>query len=209
MINRKRDVARTVDPAKHRARRQQILDAAAGVFAARGFDGTSIADICNAAGTSPGNLYHYFPSKRDIFAAVLTGGGAETAEQLAAAMAGDDPWEALLDFVHHLTVSATAPGVPNLVLEALLQAYRDPELAQLLDRDAQDEEAGVLALLTRAADADLIDPHLDLHQTAGWIMALVGAVYTRAATEEGFDPVAQLPMLRLTLARLLRATPDP
>ncbi len=44
-------------------RRQEILDTAATMFAEKGFDGTSIADIANRCGVSKALLYHYYDSK--------------------------------------------------------------------------------------------------------------------------------------------------
>lgn len=44
-------------------RRQEILDAAAAMFAEQGFDGTSIADIARRCGGSKALLYHYYQSK--------------------------------------------------------------------------------------------------------------------------------------------------
>jgi AcrR family transcriptional regulator len=52
------------------ARREEILDAARRVFAERGFRGTTIADIAEAAGIALGTIYLYFPSKEDVFAAL-------------------------------------------------------------------------------------------------------------------------------------------
>ena len=51
------------------ARRQQILEAARACFARQGFHQTSIQDICNESGLSPGAVYRYFPSKDHIIAA--------------------------------------------------------------------------------------------------------------------------------------------
>lgn len=199
---------RKVDPAKHRARRRHILNAAAELFATRGLDGTTTAEICRAAEMSSGNLFHYFSSKRDIFAAIVTNDDDnETAERLAAAQANDDPWAGLVGFVDHLAAPAAEPHVPGLVMEAMLQAYRDPELAELLERDAQDEQGGIVSLLTRAADAGQIDTALDPEQAASWVMALIGALYLRAATDDGFDAGQEMPMLRLILQRFLRAEP--
>jgi AcrR family transcriptional regulator len=52
------------------ARREEILAAARRVFAARGFRGTTIADIAEAAGIALGTIYLYFASKEDVFAAL-------------------------------------------------------------------------------------------------------------------------------------------
>lgn len=46
--------------------RRRILDAALELFAARGFDGTSIKRISGAAGVPPGLIYHYFEGKRGL-----------------------------------------------------------------------------------------------------------------------------------------------
>lgn len=47
-------------------RREAILEAAAHLYARRGFQGASVADLAKAAGTSKSLIYHYFPSKDDI-----------------------------------------------------------------------------------------------------------------------------------------------
>lgn len=53
-------------------RREQFIDTALRVFAAKGVDGTSIKDIAGAASVTPGLLYHYFTSKEALVAAVLS-----------------------------------------------------------------------------------------------------------------------------------------
>ena len=58
-------------------RRQQLLDAAARVFTERSYEDASMAEVARAAGISKGLLYHYFPSKRDLFVATLEAGAAE------------------------------------------------------------------------------------------------------------------------------------
>jgi AcrR family transcriptional regulator len=50
---------------------EQIIDAAAAVFARKGFFTTAMADIASAAGIGKGTLYVYFPSKDDLFFAVF------------------------------------------------------------------------------------------------------------------------------------------
>ncbi len=47
-------------------RRGQILEAALKVFADKGFDRATNKDIARAAGITPGLIYHYFKSKRDL-----------------------------------------------------------------------------------------------------------------------------------------------
>jgi AcrR family transcriptional regulator len=52
-------------------RREAILRAAAHLYARRGFQGASVADLANACRTSKSLIYHYFPSKDDILYAAM------------------------------------------------------------------------------------------------------------------------------------------
>lgn len=52
-------------------RKQQLLDAAAELFADRGYGATRIADICTAAGVAKGLFYWYFPTKGALFAELV------------------------------------------------------------------------------------------------------------------------------------------
>lgn len=48
-------------------RREQLLDAGVGLFAARPYEDVSIDEIADACGVSRGLLYHYFNGKRDFY----------------------------------------------------------------------------------------------------------------------------------------------
>jgi AcrR family transcriptional regulator len=52
------------------ARRDQIVDVGAGQFATKPYEQVHMADIATAAGISRALVYRYFPTKRDLFAAV-------------------------------------------------------------------------------------------------------------------------------------------
>ncbi|MEV4642010.1 TetR family transcriptional regulator [Actinoplanes sp. NPDC049548] len=56
-----------------RDRRQTILDAAAALFAERGFSDTSMADIVEASGVATGTVYRYFANKDAVVMAVSEG----------------------------------------------------------------------------------------------------------------------------------------
>lgn len=79
------------------SRREALLDAAAEMFAAKGYDGTSIRDIAGAVGMLPGSLYYHFKSKEDLLIAVYRKGVArfEAAIDQALASTGADPWQAI------------------------------------------------------------------------------------------------------------------
>jgi len=61
-------------------RRRQLLDAGAQLFTEHAFEEISMRQIADAAGVSKPLLYHYFPSKSELFTAAL----AEKAEELRA-----------------------------------------------------------------------------------------------------------------------------
>ena len=52
-------------------RREQILDAAARIFARKGFDGTTTKELARSCGVSESALYKHFRSKEDLFREVL------------------------------------------------------------------------------------------------------------------------------------------
>lgn len=54
------------------ARLEQILDAAARLFAERGFHRTTTKDIAEAADVAEGTLYNYFETKNDLLFAILS-----------------------------------------------------------------------------------------------------------------------------------------
>jgi AcrR family transcriptional regulator len=52
-------------------KREELIQAAISLFAARGFRGTSIRDIAKACNTSLSNIYHYFGDKEGLVLAIL------------------------------------------------------------------------------------------------------------------------------------------
>jgi len=65
-------------------RRAQLLALAKAAFSDRAYDDVSIDDLAREAKISKGLLYHYFPTKRDLYVAGLT----EIADELVAAVTG-------------------------------------------------------------------------------------------------------------------------
>ena len=53
------------------ARKEAIVEAVQDIFAEKGFDGTTIKELAQAAGVSEALLYKHFPSKESLYAAML------------------------------------------------------------------------------------------------------------------------------------------
>jgi len=94
--------------AKWKARRDEIIDASARVFARQGYHATGIAELCAVNGLGKGAFYHYIESKEELLAAihdrvmdevmlgadrVAEAGGTPSAQLM---MLGDE----LLDVIH-------------------------------------------------------------------------------------------------------------
>jgi AcrR family transcriptional regulator len=64
-------------------RREQILDAANGLFAERAYDEVSIEDIAVAAGVTRGLVHHYFGGRKEVYVALLERLGAQREEDVS------------------------------------------------------------------------------------------------------------------------------
>lgn len=96
----KRRVARAAAPPRrvrrrvrldNDARRAQLLELGLQAFSERPYDEVSIDDIARAAGISKGLLYHYFPTKRDLYLAGLRATAGALLERTTAAAASALP----------------------------------------------------------------------------------------------------------------------
>src|SRR3954454_14128827 len=114
---------------RRRSRRDEILEIAVGLFAARGYHGVSMDDIGAAAGVTGPALYHHFAGKEAMLAAalipvseqLLAGGQARSAE------ASEDPvvaLAALVDF--HVEFALANPAVIALHLHELDRLPEEP-----------------------------------------------------------------------------------
>ncbi|MEV5413795.1 helix-turn-helix domain-containing protein [Thermopolyspora sp. NPDC052614] len=138
--------------------RKRLLRAAADVFAQRGYDGTRVADIAAAAGVSNGALYAHFGSKVELLVAALREHGRRKLEDLF----HEDPTESVIKLL--LTVGNRLPtgkdASGDLVVEALVAARRDEDVARPM-RDYIGDRADWLCDLMRVGqDRDEIDPEL-------------------------------------------------
>ena len=195
---------RTIDPGKHAARRDAILAAARSCFARKGFHQTSTAAICAQAGMSPGNLFHYFPTKQAIIAAIVDQEGSETAAYFASVQGSADAYGALLDFMDLVLALAADGDFVALALDIAAEAMRDTDIAARVARNDASLRGGLQTLLAEAAAAGQIDAALDAAQTAGWIAALIDGIFNRVAVDPDYAPLAQRASLHLLLARFLR-----
>jgi AcrR family transcriptional regulator len=169
-------------------------------FAQHGVDGSSTAAICRRAGIGSGTLFHYFPTKIEIFHALfrddLQRNASVCQEALARPAAGG--LEQLLD---HLVADLGDPLVPGLTAAALLQVNRDEAFAAMLAEDEAVVRRTLTVLLERlvAEGRELAFPP---HATARWIQRLLDACYLSAGDDDA-DPPATVAELRTMISWLV------
>src|SRR5712692_8326420 len=84
--------------------RQEIADKAMQLFAVRGFDGVTVAEVAAAAGISEKTVFNYFPTKEDLFYDELP----QREAALVEAIHGRDCGESILAALQRLQVGECA-----------------------------------------------------------------------------------------------------
>jgi len=149
------------------ARRTQLLGAARDVFAAQGYHAAAMDDIADRAGVSKPVLYQHFPSKLELYRALLTTYADELLGRLRSALEETSNNEqrlrgaisAYFDFV------ASEGQAFRLVFESDLRS--EPEMAAVLDK--------VLSqCIDLVADAVTTDAGLDRDRARLLAVGMVG-----------------------------------
>jgi TetR/AcrR family transcriptional regulator, mexJK operon transcriptional repressor len=110
-------------------RLDELLDVAAEVFIADGFQGASTNVIAQRAGASKGSLYSRFPTKEDLFLAVLERRMDQIFERVAATIPPEaPPRDALLAFGKQILVSVFNEDQIALIRAVSMETGRFPQL---------------------------------------------------------------------------------
>jgi AcrR family transcriptional regulator len=117
-----------------------IFDAAAEVFARRGYDGARLEEIAAAAGVSKALIYEHFDGKRELFTQIFRRGTDELLGLVLAAAAAETDSHGRLEagLRTFLDYVADQPAVWRVIE----QDVSEPDLVQLdHDRQARSEKA--------------------------------------------------------------------
>jgi AcrR family transcriptional regulator len=118
-------------------RRQQIIDGALQVFSSKGFDKATNKDIAIASGIgSPGLIYHYFKDKADLFQQVLEQRMPvlQLLTHVYEEMMNKPPQEVLAIFAKSFLRVADNPTSIALMKLLIAEAFRQPQVAQMLNK---------------------------------------------------------------------------
>jgi len=136
--------------------RRAIEDAAFRLFAERGFQATTVADIAEAADVAPRTFFAYFPSKEDVLFADFD----ETTEALAARLRDRLPGESTFD-----ALRAWITGLlPDLDADENREALRHRLCSEYESIAAHERHlmARFEAIIAESVAADLGDAPTDL-----------------------------------------------
>jgi AcrR family transcriptional regulator len=155
------------------ARRKQLLAAAQEVFVAQGYHAAAMDDIAERAGVSKPVLYQHFPSKLELYLALLDRHCDALVEQVRTAMAATNDnnervrgaIRAYFDFVDHESEAF------RLVFESDLR--NDPAVRERTDR----VERGCISAIT---DTIMADTGVSRARAELLASGLVGAAETAA-----------------------------
>jgi len=185
---------------KKRATRDAIATTARRLFAQRGFDAVTVAEIAVAADVSEKTVFNHFATKEDLVFA----GGETGLAQLQAAIAQRPPGTSLLDVFRAnseamLDVVAAGETEDSLVVPRIVRD--SPALQERLAagwaREA-DALAAAVAAATGADDRDLV-PEVVARTLAWTLIAIFRATF--AGLLAGEDPAQLAARMRPQAAR--------
>jgi AcrR family transcriptional regulator len=162
--------------------RDVILGAARRLFAAAGYDKTSVRDVAAAAGVDPAMIRHYFGSKAELFRATMDW-PFEPAD-IAARITAGDRGEIGERLTRVFFESWEQPESRAPLLAILRGAATHDESANLVRQFIQGQVYAHIAAALRAPDAEL---RIDLAMSQ-----LLGIAYLRHILH--VEPVASTPV---------------
>ena len=134
--------------------RERLLVEARRSFATEGFDATTNKKLAESAGITTAAIYHYFPSKTDIYVAVFTDVQQMVCDTIESSVSNDrdvtQNISAMIDALAALTVRE--PAVVSFVLSVSSEAHRHPELMKAV-RPVRGQIGRILLTLSEGAVA--------------------------------------------------------
>jgi AcrR family transcriptional regulator len=198
---------RDVDSAETRSR---IVGVARLRFSCDGYEATTNRSIAAASGLSSSAIYHYFPSKAELYVAVF--------EEVFERMFGEFE-KAILD-LHTLIDQYAAvlhacavlnredPSLPAFVVGIASDAQRHPELAELLRPLQRRNNVFFRRLVKEAYERGELDDDVDLRAVEDLLNSVISGLARLAAVTRDCDRhTAAVDVLHQFLAGTLVRTP--
>jgi AcrR family transcriptional regulator len=149
--------------------REHLLDAAAHVFAERGFHGATLDEVARVAGFTKGAVYSNFESKDELFLALFKANYEHEMAELLATLDSSavPPANRLSDFVALIQNESRAARTSTLLyMEFWLYAARNPEARARLAAIDDEAIAATADLLRALRDSEGMEPLEDVEHVA-------------------------------------------
>lgn len=195
-------------PAVFAAQQAAILHAAEACIRRDGFQGAGIAAICAEAGISAGRLYHYFPSKAAIIAALIDAAQAEALAAMAPLRADLPTVEGLVVAVAAAAIWAAHPDYAGVALEIAAAAARDTAIATAVVAHDRTVRAEWAAAIARGQAAGSIATRLPAEDLADLIGLILDGATGRRVSDPGLTDAALTAHIRHLLTPLLTGDPS-
>src|SRR3954463_8883944 len=143
--------------------RAKLIDAAAQVFAEKGYDRAGVQEISRRAGLTTGAIYGRFAGKAELLQAAIDSRTTDELDELFSSHAFDGRATDILKVVgaHLVTPTPDDGDEGALLLEAFIAARRDADVRESLQKTLE-ERSGLLAELIETAKSDgSLDTALD------------------------------------------------
>jgi len=189
-------------PQVEHIRKPQILKAAGEVIARKGVDGTRIADVAEAAGTSPAAVIYWFESRDELLAAALTFAEDSFYEQLGKRLAElDDPRDRLVALID------SAVGGEDWVLwiELWVRSLRDRELAAARKRLDDRWRQEILAIINAGLAYGRFEVE-DTERATLELAAVIDGLAVQVALGDGAVPPATMRAICIEVAERILGT---
>jgi AcrR family transcriptional regulator len=158
--------------------RRAIAETAQRLFAERGFDGVTVAEVARAADVSEGTVFNYFPTKEELFYSQMEAFEADLVEAVRERARGESVLASFRRFVLERSERLAKEEVADLIARVAPVVSASPSL-QAREREIVAHYTDVLAALLAeesSAGADEVEPWVVANALMGAQRAVVAHV---------------------------------
>jgi AcrR family transcriptional regulator len=158
-------------------RQQQILQAALAVFSGKGFSRATVPDIAAEAGVAVGTIYNYYPSKRELFIAVIKNMIITSPLlDLIASFPQRDAGVTLKDILQDRLKLISSPAMARMP-SLMGEVQRDPELSKIWSQQFLQpflaQLDGIYLTMVASGKFRSLEPTITVRAVGGLIIGLV------------------------------------
>lgn len=180
--------------------RDAIFDAAIDLFAAKGFDETTVEEVAQAAGLSRRSFFRYFANKDDLLAQNVLNYGAVLAEAVEACPSGMAPLEVIRETISSGVKHVAAQTRTRQIIEIAVRSpsARRSHLSRMID--VEDRLAEAFAARLKNSSRNELKPRL----LAGLTLVVMNAAIASWFTGEHADLATSGKQALAAIARMYR-----